>query len=73
LFGGGTYTWNPYTTNEKGHEPAWTNSLFEYDAEFGFGTYHSVRSRRNNTKTLIEKFLHHRQADVLGKKSLWIL
>ena len=27
----------PYTTNEKGHGPAWANSLFEDFAEFGLG------------------------------------
>lgn len=27
----------PYTTNEKGHGPAWANSLFEDFCEFGFG------------------------------------
>lgn len=27
----------PYTTNEKGHGPAWANSLFEDNAEFGLG------------------------------------
>ena len=27
----------PYTTNEKGHGPAWANSLFEDNAEYGFG------------------------------------
>ena len=27
----------PYTTDEKGHGPAWANSLFEDNAEFGFG------------------------------------
>jgi pyruvate-ferredoxin/flavodoxin oxidoreductase len=27
----------PYTKNEKGHGPAWANSLFEDNAEFGYG------------------------------------
>ncbi len=27
----------PYTTNRKGHGPAWANSLFEDNAEYGFG------------------------------------
>ena len=29
----------PYTTNEKGHGPAWGNSLFEDFAEFGLGMF----------------------------------
>jgi len=27
----------PYTTNDEGHGPAWANSLFEDNAEFGLG------------------------------------
>jgi len=27
----------PYTTDENGHGPAWANSLFEDNAEFGYG------------------------------------
>ena len=27
----------PYTVNTKGEGPAWANSLFEDNAEFGFG------------------------------------
>jgi len=34
---GGTWGTIPYTVNEKGHGPAWANSLFEDDAEFGLG------------------------------------
>ena len=29
----------PYCTNEKGQGPAWQNSLFENNAEFGLGMY----------------------------------
>ncbi len=30
---------SPYTTNQQGHGPAWANSLFEDNAEFGYGMY----------------------------------
>ena len=37
---GGTASISPYTTNkESGHGPAWINSLFEDNAEHGFGMY----------------------------------
>jgi len=52
-----TFPWNPYTTNEKGHGPAWANSLFEDNAEFGFGMFHSIEARRNFTKKLITDIL----------------
>ena len=35
--GGGSNPSFPYTTNTKGEGPAWANSLFEDNAEFGFG------------------------------------
>lgn len=36
----------PYTTNHKGHGPAWANSLFEDNAEFGMGMHLAVTVRR---------------------------
>jgi pyruvate-ferredoxin/flavodoxin oxidoreductase len=34
---GGNLPTTPYTTNKQGRGPAWANSLFEDNAEFGFG------------------------------------
>ena len=34
---GGSAPATPYTRNEKGYGPAWNNSLFEDNAEFGYG------------------------------------
>jgi pyruvate-ferredoxin/flavodoxin oxidoreductase len=34
---GGNLPTTPYTTNAQGRGPAWSNSLFEDNAEFGFG------------------------------------
>ncbi len=36
----------PYTTNAKGHGPAWGNSLFEDNAEFGLGMFLGVKAVR---------------------------
>ncbi|MDW8799724.1 pyruvate:ferredoxin (flavodoxin) oxidoreductase [Clostridium sp. A1-XYC3] len=36
----------PYTKNQKGHGPAWANSLFEDNAEFGLGMYLGVQQVR---------------------------
>ena len=36
---GGPAATSPYTTNADGHGPAWANSLFEDNAEHGFGMY----------------------------------
>ena len=37
----------PYTTNHRGHGPAWGNSLFEDNAEFGLGMLCGVRQIRD--------------------------
>ena len=36
---GGSAPSTPYTINNEGKGPAWANSLFEDNAEFGFGMY----------------------------------
>jgi len=43
---GGSAPSTPYTTNHKGHGPAWANSLFEDTAEFGLGMFEAVSQRR---------------------------
>jgi len=50
----------PYTTDEKGHGPAWANSLFEDNAEFGYGIEQAYELR---TKT----------GEVQEKPSVWII
>ena len=45
---GGPAATSPYTVNKQGHGPAWANSLFEDNAEHGFGMYlgqKAIRSR----------------------------
>ncbi|MEG6586906.1 pyruvate:ferredoxin (flavodoxin) oxidoreductase [Dendrosporobacter sp. 1207_IL3150] len=37
----------PYTKNHRGHGPAWGNSLFEDNAEFGLGMFLGVKQIRN--------------------------
>ena len=45
----------PYTVNEKGHGPAWDNSLFEDNAEFGFGMLLAQNALRDEVKEQAEK------------------
>ena len=56
---GGSSPSTPYTVNKKGHGPAWQNSLFEDNAEFGFGMLLANKTLRerlaNNAKNVIEK------------------
>ncbi len=51
----------PYTVNKAGRGPAWANSLFEDNAEFGFGMATSMNARRNELKSAAERLY-----DVIG-------
>ncbi|KAK8809827.1 hypothetical protein WA158_000770 [Blastocystis sp. Blastoise] len=54
---GGTAAFNPYTTNQKGQGPAWGNSLFEDNAEYGLGMATTTAQRRRALKANVEKVL----------------
>ena len=45
----------PYCTNEKGQGPAWANSLFEDNAEFGLGMHVGVEKLRDRVQAYMEK------------------
>ncbi len=47
----------PYTVNKEGKGPAWANSLFEDNAEFGFGMATSVNARRKELKSAVEQLV----------------
>ena len=51
----------PYTVNKEGRGPAWANSLFEDNAEFGLGMAISVQAQRNEMKSAVERL-----AETLG-------
>ena len=44
----------PYTVNEKGQGPAWSNSLFEDNAEFGYGMLLAQKAIRKRLKEEVE-------------------
>ncbi|MFA9378872.1 MAG: pyruvate:ferredoxin (flavodoxin) oxidoreductase [Lachnotalea sp.] len=44
----------PYTVNKEGKGPAWSNSLFEDNAEFGFGMKLAQLALRSSVKSKIE-------------------
>jgi len=59
IYGGSAPTC-PYTVNDQGHGPAWANSLFEDNAEFGYGMNLAYTQRRlklaETVKALAGKF-----------------
>ncbi len=69
---GGSSPSTPYTTNKKGEGPAWANSLFEDNAEYGYGMFLAQNTLREDligkveavkeiaddaAKAVIDKFL----------------
>ena len=56
IYGGSAPTC-PYTKNEKGQGPAWSNSLFEDNAEFGFGMNLATQQRRAKLVETVEKLI----------------
>ena len=62
IYGGSAPTC-PYTTNDKGHGPAWANSLFEDNAEFGYGMNLAYTARRNEIKADVDALIEGAWAD----------
>jgi len=54
---GGSAPSCPYTVNDDGHGPAWANSLFEDNAEYGLGMALAVMQRRNKLADLVRDAL----------------
>ncbi len=52
---GGSAPSTPYTVNKKGFGPAWANSLFEDNAEYGYGMLLAVTQRRDRVKQAAER------------------
>ena len=58
IYGGSAPT-VPFTVNEKGQGPAWANSLFEDNAEFGFGMAVAYRQRRDSLMEVLQEVVKH--------------
>lgn len=58
---GGSAPSTPYTVDKNGHGPAWSNSLFEDNAEFGYGMYLAQKQIRERLAA---------DADVLSKAGI---
>ena len=54
---GGTFPTIPYCKNKDGHGPAWANSLFEDNAEYGLGMRLAVKSHRKQLKLALEALM----------------
>ncbi|HEX37497.1 MAG TPA: pyruvate:ferredoxin (flavodoxin) oxidoreductase [Candidatus Cloacimonetes bacterium] len=74
---GGTFPTVPYCKNKEGQGPTWANSLFEDNAEYGFGMRLAVDSNRKQLKTNLDKLqeienLSEELADlILKNQEMW--
>ena len=54
---GGSAPSTPYTVNHEGKGPSWSNSLFEDNAEFGYGMMLGVKQMRNKIAETMQTLL----------------
>ncbi|MGH7493041.1 MAG: pyruvate:ferredoxin (flavodoxin) oxidoreductase [bacterium] len=66
---GGNLPTTPYTTNRDGRGPAWSNSLFEDNAEFGFGFRLAIDAHMAAARGLVQR-LASQIGDVLAQELL---
>ncbi|MBK5240364.1 pyruvate:ferredoxin (flavodoxin) oxidoreductase [Clostridium sp.] len=70
---GGSSPASPYTVNECGKGPAWANSLFEDNAEFGLGMYIATTQLRNKVEMLaVEALTSNTSKELKAALNEWI-
>ena len=63
----------PYTTNKAGKGPAWANSLFEDNAEFGYGMMLGTQQRRAKLQGLVNDLVKEEiPADLKAAAETWL-
>ena len=74
IYGGSAPTC-PYTKNEKGFGPAWSNSLFEDNAEYGFGMNLGTTHRRAKVADTVKALIavDWCDADIKAAGAEWLL
>ncbi len=61
---GGSAPSTPYTVNKEGHGPAWGNSLFEDNAEYGYGIFMAQDTLRKALIKKVEALCENASGDV---------
>ena len=62
----------PYTVNAKGQGPAWSNSLFEDNAEFGYGMVLAQKALRDGLKTKVTAIMEGAGEELKAAAQEWI-
>ncbi len=72
IYGGSAPTC-PYTVNADGNGPAWANSLFEDNAEFGYGMFLATTQRRERLAKLVREAIDKNiNADFTAAANEWL-
>jgi pyruvate-ferredoxin/flavodoxin oxidoreductase len=69
---GGSAPSVPFTTNKDGHGPAWANSLFEDNAEYGFGMVLATIQRRNKLTDLVGQAKENATGELKEAFTKWL-
>jgi pyruvate-ferredoxin/flavodoxin oxidoreductase len=69
---GGSFPATPYTKNAEGRGPAWANSLFEDNAEFGFGMRMANETMRDRVQTILFDHLDLMPDELKSLAETWI-
>ena len=62
----------PYTTNAQGQGPAWANSLFEDNAEYGLGMHTAFQKLRSRVVSKLEEIIPHADESVKAAATEWL-
>ena len=60
----------PYCKNKNGYGPAWGNSLFEDNAEYGYGLATAVKQRRSHLEDIVDTLLAQKDLDSAVQQAL---
>jgi pyruvate-ferredoxin/flavodoxin oxidoreductase len=63
---GGNLPTTPWTVNQEGRGPAWNNSLFEDNAEFGLGIRIAIDQQRAQARELLEALRERLDTDLVA-------
>lgn len=69
---GGSAPSTPYTVNKDGHGPAWSNSLFEDNAEYGYGMMLANNQIRARLAEYVQTLAASGNAEVAADAKAWL-
>lgn len=69
---GGSAPATPYCKNAEGNGPAWASSLFEDNAEFGYGMHLGTEALRSRIENTMETTMDKAPAEVAELYKTWI-